>query len=368
MATKVEAARLLMLKAARMKDAGERSDVEAGMAKLFASETGKEVVEDSFRIHGGYGYSKEYEIERLYRDAPLLLIGEGTSRDPAHGHRPQADRAEPGMSAPRTASSTRCSARTARDAAQPARTGREPLHPRRDRRARSGAGRSSTASRRRSSTGTRPGPAAAARTWRAERFEAGDWPTVAIVRRQFGNMSKALFAADARPRRGPTRGRSHLLSDDEILDAIREWHRLYGEPPATSDWAPARARSGGQLWRLDRYYAGNWPSTNTVIRRFGTFTEAVRRAGLEPRPRGRHTSAGGKLPRDAREIIRRHLDAPRLTCGPAVLAARVRGVADARTADDLEALRGALVDLAAAALSWADVVAVNEPPLLRSAA
>jgi alkylation response protein AidB-like acyl-CoA dehydrogenase len=79
MATKVEAARLLMLKAATLKDAGERSDVEAGMAKLFASETGKEVVEDSFRIHGGYGYSKEYEIERLYRDAPLLLIGEGTS-------------------------------------------------------------------------------------------------------------------------------------------------------------------------------------------------------------------------------------------------------------------------------------------------
>jgi alkylation response protein AidB-like acyl-CoA dehydrogenase len=79
MATKVEAARLLTLKAARMKDAGERSDLEAGMAKLFASEIGKEVVEDSFRIHGGYGYSKEYEIERLYRDAPLLLIGEGTS-------------------------------------------------------------------------------------------------------------------------------------------------------------------------------------------------------------------------------------------------------------------------------------------------
>jgi alkylation response protein AidB-like acyl-CoA dehydrogenase len=79
MATKIEAARLLTLKAARMKDAGERSDLEAGMAKLFASETGKEVVEDAFRIHGGYGYSKEYEIERLYRDAPLLLIGEGTS-------------------------------------------------------------------------------------------------------------------------------------------------------------------------------------------------------------------------------------------------------------------------------------------------
>jgi alkylation response protein AidB-like acyl-CoA dehydrogenase len=79
MATKTEAARLMTLKAARMKDAGQRSDLEAGMAKLFASETGKEVVEESFRIHGGYGYSKEYEIERLYRDAPLLLIGEGTS-------------------------------------------------------------------------------------------------------------------------------------------------------------------------------------------------------------------------------------------------------------------------------------------------
>jgi alkylation response protein AidB-like acyl-CoA dehydrogenase len=79
MATKVDAARLLTLRAARLKDAGDRSDLEAGMAKLFASEAGKEVVEDSFRIHGGYGYSKEYEIERLYRDAPLLLIGEGTS-------------------------------------------------------------------------------------------------------------------------------------------------------------------------------------------------------------------------------------------------------------------------------------------------
>ena len=79
MVTKIEAARLLTMKAARMKDAGQRSDLEAGMAKLFASETGKEVVEEAFRIHGGYGYSKEYEIERLYRDAPLLLIGEGTS-------------------------------------------------------------------------------------------------------------------------------------------------------------------------------------------------------------------------------------------------------------------------------------------------
>ena len=79
MATQIDAARLMTLRAARMKDAGERSELEAGMAKLFASETGHFCVEESLRIHGGYGYSKEYEIERLYRDAPLLLIGEGTS-------------------------------------------------------------------------------------------------------------------------------------------------------------------------------------------------------------------------------------------------------------------------------------------------
>jgi alkylation response protein AidB-like acyl-CoA dehydrogenase len=79
MATQVDAARLLTARAARLKDAGERSDLEAGMAKLFASEAGRFCVEECLRIHGGYGYSKEYEIERLYRDAPMLLIGEGTS-------------------------------------------------------------------------------------------------------------------------------------------------------------------------------------------------------------------------------------------------------------------------------------------------
>jgi alkylation response protein AidB-like acyl-CoA dehydrogenase len=79
MATKVEAAHAMMVKAARDKDKGERNDLEAGMAKYLASEYCAEVVEDSFRIHGGYGFSKEYEIERLYREAPMLLIGEGTA-------------------------------------------------------------------------------------------------------------------------------------------------------------------------------------------------------------------------------------------------------------------------------------------------
>jgi len=79
MATKVEAAHQMMVRAARTKDSGARNDLEAGMAKYLASEYCAEVVEDSFRIHGGYGFSKEYEIERLYREAPMLLIGEGTA-------------------------------------------------------------------------------------------------------------------------------------------------------------------------------------------------------------------------------------------------------------------------------------------------
>jgi len=79
MGTKIEAAHQMMVRAARKKDSGERNDLEAGMAKYLASEYCSQVVEDSFRIHGGYGFSKEYEIERLYREAPMLLIGEGTA-------------------------------------------------------------------------------------------------------------------------------------------------------------------------------------------------------------------------------------------------------------------------------------------------
>jgi len=79
MAVKVEASHQMMVKAARLKDAGKRNDLEAGMAKYLAAENCANVVEQSFRIHGGYGYSKEYEIERLYREAPMLLIGEGTA-------------------------------------------------------------------------------------------------------------------------------------------------------------------------------------------------------------------------------------------------------------------------------------------------
>jgi alkylation response protein AidB-like acyl-CoA dehydrogenase len=79
MATQLEAARLLMMNAAQKKDKGERTDLEAGMAKLFAAEMCMFVTTEALRIHGGYGYSKEFVVERLYRDAPFLIIGEGTS-------------------------------------------------------------------------------------------------------------------------------------------------------------------------------------------------------------------------------------------------------------------------------------------------
>lgn len=79
MATKIEAARLLVRSAAAKKDSGERSDIEAGMAKLFASEICHEVALEAMRIHGGYGYSQEFNVERYYRDAPLMIIGEGTN-------------------------------------------------------------------------------------------------------------------------------------------------------------------------------------------------------------------------------------------------------------------------------------------------
>ncbi len=79
MATRIEASKHLILAAARKKDSGQRADIEAGMAKLFATETCQRCAEEAMRIFGGYGYSTEYEVERLYRDAPLMLIGEGSN-------------------------------------------------------------------------------------------------------------------------------------------------------------------------------------------------------------------------------------------------------------------------------------------------
>lgn len=79
MATNIDAARLLVLRAAEVYDSGSRADLETGMAKLFASEMAAKVTLDAVRVHGGYGYSTEYDVERYFRDAPLMIVGEGTN-------------------------------------------------------------------------------------------------------------------------------------------------------------------------------------------------------------------------------------------------------------------------------------------------
>jgi alkylation response protein AidB-like acyl-CoA dehydrogenase len=79
MATRLTAARQLVLHAADRVDSGERADLEAGMAKLFASESAMQIALDAVRVHGGYGYSTEFDVERYFRDAPLMIVGEGTN-------------------------------------------------------------------------------------------------------------------------------------------------------------------------------------------------------------------------------------------------------------------------------------------------
>ena len=84
--------------AARKKDAGERCDVEAGMAKLFASEACAKISLDAMRVLGGYGFMAEFPVERFYRDAPLMMIGEGTNEIQATGHRARTHRAQQAIS------------------------------------------------------------------------------------------------------------------------------------------------------------------------------------------------------------------------------------------------------------------------------
>jgi transcriptional regulator with XRE-family HTH domain len=199
-------------------------------------------------------------------------------------------------------------------------------------------------------------------SWRSERFESGEWPTLAMVRRQFGTMSNALHAAGLRPRPQPIRPRGQVLTRADILRAIQKWNRLYGEPPALADWAPARARRLNHHWRVQRYLAGDWPHLSTVLKRFGTLGAAIAEAGLDRRPPGRHIRGHGELHPDTHEAVARQLAAAAdASCGPGLLATRVRAVAEARRAQDPAAIRGALIDLATAALSWADAISGIAP-------
>jgi hypothetical protein len=181
---------------------------------------------------------------------------------------------------------------------------------------------------------------------RAERWEAGGWPSVRIVRSHFGTMSSAIRAAGLPARESPSRARPHVRSAEAVLDAIRAWNERYGEPPGMADWAPTRARRAGQQWRVARFYEGDWPSIATVRSHFGTLNNAIATAGLRPRAPGQR--ARSRHPPD-------HSSA---TINPdrhrQLLTLRVRSVGNAARRDDPDLLIESLNDLAVAALTWAD--------------
>jgi hypothetical protein len=182
--------------------------------------------------------------------------------------------------------------------------------------------------------------------WRLERFRAGEWPTTRVVRYHFGMMGAAVAAAGLRPRRRPTRVRRPLRSADSVLESIRSWVERYGETPGMADWDPPRARAIGQMWRVARFYEGDWPNVATVRHHFGTLNAAVQKAGFEPRPRGRRKRRSTVPP-----------PAPAAHADASTVVLRVRAVGEAQRASDRGALEGALRDLSAACLNWADRLA-----------
>jgi hypothetical protein len=174
------------------------------------------------------------------------------------------------------------------------------------------------------------------------------------VRGQFGGLRNLLRAAGYSP--PPQRiGRYRLdWTGHEILDAIRRWTDLYGEPPTMADWDPYRARRTDQAWRVERYDAGEWPSVKSVRNHFGRLSEAVASAGLVPRRQGQRRAqrtavldpdvelhvAAIRGFGDRREPARR-------------LAETVKLVVTARDRGEAADLYHALVELAAVAMDWA---------------
>jgi hypothetical protein len=200
----------------------------------------------------------------------------------------------------------------------------------------------------------------AGQNWRAERFEEGEWPSAKVVQTRFGTFNAALAAADlpTNPCPGPPKHR--LTGPDQVVAAIVEWTRRYGQPPSQTDWDPYRARRLGQDWRVVRYRADDWPSLNTVIRHFGSLGAAVRAAGLEPRLPGSHgRDEGRRAPANLLGVVGAKAATVRGADGP-LLARRVAAVAAARSARDADAMRRALIDLAAAAMGWADDLTFTE--------
>ncbi len=203
-------------------------------------------------------------------------------------------------------------------------------------------------------------PSRARRTrqaWRAERFEAGLWPSVGMVKRQFGTFNAAVEAAGLAPRQGPRRLKRHLTGSEQVIAAIVEWTKRYGEPPTQADWDPVRARRFGQSWRIVRYRGGDWPSLNTVLYHFGSLGEAVSAAGLQPRNAGDSGEAiTARRVRNLRAVA--EIDAGSTSrSGAPSLAKQVEAVARARRSTDPQQLRMALLGVASAAIRWASDIA-----------
>lgn len=203
-------------------------------------------------------------------------------------------------------------------------------------------------------------PSRARRTgqaWRAERFEAGEWPSVGMVKRQFGTFNAAVDAAGLAPRQGPRRLKRHLTGSEQVVAAIVAWTKRYGEPPTQADWDPVRARRLGQSWRTARYRGDDWPSLNTVLYHFGSLGEAVGAAGLQPRRAGDHGERiADRRDRNLRAVAEIGAGSSLRTGAPA-LAQQVEAVAHARRSADPQQLRIALLDMASAAIRWANDIA-----------
>jgi hypothetical protein len=191
--------------------------------------------------------------------------------------------------------------------------------------------------------------------WRVERFQAGDWPSTRMVRKQFGTWGDAIAAAGLPRPFSPSR-KPRLTGPEEVLRAIRAWTLRYGEPPTQADWDPVRARALHQEWRIQRYRDGDWPSLSTVRARFETLTGAVAAAALDAAVPG-ETMAGRALRRDRnRRALFDHVMSAEPTVGPDLLATALRGIAVARRNEDTHALRVHLVSLSRAALDWAEAL------------